>query len=65
MGKASENLNIQNLLTIEQVSAVLGCSEKTVKRRIASGDLPVIRDGRMIRVHPVDLERYIKLRRRE
>ncbi|WP_425441153.1 helix-turn-helix domain-containing protein [Ruegeria marina] len=51
------------LLTIEDVAAVLQCSLKTVQRRIDAGDLPVIRDGRMVRVHPADLDRYIKQRR--
>ncbi|GGH41559.1 DNA binding domain-containing protein, excisionase family [Cribrihabitans marinus] len=63
MGKSSTHSTFQNLLTVAQVSTVLGCSEKTVQRRIASGDLPVIRDGGMVRVHPDDLERYIRLRR--
>lgn len=51
------------LLTLSDVAEILQCSEKTVKRRVASGDLPVVRDGRMVRVHPDDLDRYVKLRR--
>ena len=38
-------------------------SEKSLDRRIRAGELPVIRDGRIIRVHPDDLERYIAARR--
>jgi len=51
------------LLTLADVAERLQCSTKTVKRRIEAGDLPVIRDGRMVRVHPDDLERYIRARR--
>ncbi|WP_410468855.1 helix-turn-helix domain-containing protein, partial [Aestuariicoccus sp. MJ-SS9] len=50
------------LLTIADVAGFLKCSQKTVQRRIGTGELPVIRDGRMIRVHPMDLDRYIKQR---
>ncbi len=55
--------NLAPLLTLQQVAELLQCSLKTVTRRIEAGDLPVIRDGRMVRVHPGDLERYIKIRR--
>jgi excisionase family DNA binding protein len=41
----------------------LGVSIKTVRRRIEAGELPVIRDGRVIRVHPNDLDRYVASRR--
>ena len=54
---------VRQLLTLSDVAEILQCSEKTVKRRVASGELPVVRDGRMVRVHPDDLDRYVKLRR--
>ena len=54
---------VRQLLTLSDVAEILQCSEKTVKRRVASGDLPVVRDGRLVRVHPDDLDRYVKLRR--
>ena len=53
----------KTLLTKNQVAEMLGISAKTIDRRIRSGELPVIRDGRIIRVHPDDLERYISARR--
>jgi len=53
----------KKLLTKKQVAGILDTSEKTIDRRIRSGELPVIRDGRIIRVHPDDLERYITVRR--
>ena len=51
------------LLTTAQTAEILNCSEKTVQRRIAAGDLPVIQDGNIKRVHPSDLARYINARR--
>ena len=63
MAKFSPEPGSPKLLTQGDVADVLRCSIKTVVRRISSGDLPVIRDGRMVRVHPDDLTRDIKLRR--
>ena len=51
------------LLSLKESSAVLGCSMKTLRRRVAARELAIIRDGRMIRVHPDDLRRYIQQRR--
>ena len=53
------------LLTMQDVAEILNCSLKTVKRRVDAGDLPAIRDGRMVRVHPEALNRYIKIRKEE
>ncbi|MEM9238543.1 MAG: helix-turn-helix domain-containing protein [Pseudomonadota bacterium] len=53
------------LLRLQDVAAILKCSLKTVKRRVDAGDMPVIRDGRMVRVHPEDLNRYTKNRKEE
>lgn len=47
------------LLTLPQVAARLSCSVATVKRRIRSGALPAYRDGRLVRVRELDLDRYI------
>jgi excisionase family DNA binding protein len=62
------NLNKQHnalepLLTEADVSKILGCSVRTVRRRIKAGELAVVRDGRMVRVQPEDLNRYIRNRR--
>ena len=51
------------LLSLADTCAVLGCSMKTLRRRIAEGAIAVIRDGRLIRIHPDDLRRYIQQRR--
>ena len=61
MTKPTEPPN--KLLTRKRVAEILDTSERTIARRIRAGDLPVIRDGRIIRIRPEDLERYIAQRR--
>jgi excisionase family DNA binding protein len=48
------------LMTVKKVAEKMDSSEKTVRRRIAAGELPVIRDGRMIRIRPGDYRRYLE-----
>lgn len=60
---AEGEVALPRLLTINAAAAILGCSLKTLRRRIEAGDLPVIRDGRLVRVHPQDLSRYVAARR--
>lgn len=57
------NNAIEPLLTPEEVAEILKTSVKTVHRRIKSGALPVIQDGRVVRVHPADLRLYIAAHR--
>ena len=54
---------IEPLLTIEECAAILNTSIKTVRRRITDKELPVIRDGGVVRVRPDDLRAYIAIRR--
>ena len=54
---------LPRLLSLAEVADRLSCSLKTLQRRIRAGDLPVIRDGRLVRVHPADLARYVAARR--
>ena len=49
-------------MTLFEVAQELGCSHASIKRRVAAGLLPVFRDGRLVRVRRVDLERYIAAR---
>ncbi len=53
----------EKLLSLSDTAEVLGCSLKTIRRRVKAGDLATIRDGRLVRVHPEDLQRYIQSRR--
>jgi excisionase family DNA binding protein len=51
------------LLTLQEAAAILRISIKTLRRRIAAGQLSAIRDGRMLRITLAELERYIAERR--
>lgn len=59
----TQNDTFERLLTIKEAAQRLNMSLKTVNRRIKAGDLPVIRDGRIVRIRPDDLRRYISQRR--
>ncbi len=59
----TEQAALTPLLTLQDSADILQVSLKTLRRRIDAGELPVIRDGRILRVHPNDLERYISARR--
>ena len=54
---------LQRLFNIKETSAVLNASEKTVRRLIRDGKLPVIRYGRMVRIAQADLDRFIAAHR--
>jgi excisionase family DNA binding protein len=57
------NSRLLPLLTIKDAGKILGASTKTLRRRIEAGELPVVRDGRLVRILPADLEKYIASRR--
>lgn len=59
----TEQAALTPLLTLQDSADILRVSLKTLRRRIDAGELAVIRDGRILRVHPNDLERYISARR--
>ena len=48
------------LMTVKDVAAGMKASEKTVRRQIAASELPVIRDGRLIRIRPKDYRWYLE-----
>ena len=50
--------DLERLLTVEEVAALENVSTKTVRRRIAAGDLRAIRYGRSLRIRPQDLRAY-------
>jgi excisionase family DNA binding protein len=49
---------------VTSVALRLGVSERHVRRLIASGELPVHRIGRAVRVSEDDLARFLAARRR-
>jgi excisionase family DNA binding protein len=59
----SSNRTAVRLLTIRETADSLGVSVETIRRRIKYGELHIIRDGRVIRIHPDDLEMFIAVRR--
>ncbi len=54
---------LPHLLTIAEVAELEGVSQKTIHRRIRKGELPIIRDGVLIRVEPADYEAWRRARR--
>lgn len=50
------------LLTIPEVAERLQVSIKTIRRWIASGDLPTVRLGHQIRIQPKDLDIFLRQR---
>lgn len=50
-------------LTIEQAAEQLGCSIRTIKRRISDGTIPVAQLGYAVRIHPDDLRALAAPRR--
>ena len=47
------------LLTLAEAAGLLGCSEKTLRRRIDAGTLPAFKDGGLMRVSERALAAYI------
>lgn len=47
------------LMTVQEVAAALHVNVKTVRRRIDTGLLQVIRMGRVIRIHPNEVKRLV------
>jgi len=53
----------EGLLTVRQVAAYLSVSEKTVRRLIATGQLRCIHIGRLTRIDPGDVSRWLSARK--
>lgn len=60
---SKNNDSLLRLLSLRDTCEILGCSMKTLRRRIDAGKLAVIRDERLVRVHSDDLNRYISSHR--
>ena len=46
-------------LSPRQVAELLGVSVKTVSRRIADGEIPASRIGRLLRIEAAEVPRYV------
>jgi excisionase family DNA binding protein len=62
--KPPTTTRVEPLLDIPAVAETLGVSERTIRRMIADGRIPVLRVGRGIRVRAADLTRLINGRDR-
>ena len=47
------------LMSAEAVGELLSVSVRTVRRMIASGEIPIVRIGRAVRIRRVDIEALI------
>lgn len=50
--------DLERLLTVREAADLENESERTIRRRIASGELRAIRYGRQLRIRPQDLRAY-------
>lgn len=48
------------LLNVDQAAEAMSVSTKTVRRLIATGEVPHVRVGRAVRIRTRDLDRYIE-----
>jgi excisionase family DNA binding protein len=48
-----------SLLTCDETAELLRCSRRTVERRIAEGELEIVRNGRRVLVTGDSLERFL------
>jgi len=53
------------LLTADEVGALIKADASTVYRLMRSGEIQTVRFGRLVRVRKVDLERFISEHRKE
>src|SRR5258708_29945816 len=53
----------ESLLTLREVAGQLAVSPRTVRRLVAAGELRCVRIGRLIRVHPGDVSRWLSARK--
>jgi excisionase family DNA binding protein len=52
----------EKLLTVREVAARLGVCRATVYAMVERGELPAVRIGSVVRVHPADLVAYLARR---
>jgi excisionase family DNA binding protein len=58
--RKSKNVKQQGLLTVRQVSDLLGICERTAFELTKTGKLPAVRIGRAVRYDPVDVAAFIE-----
>ncbi|VDG77313.1 excisionase family DNA binding domain-containing protein [Actinobaculum suis] len=50
----------ENLLSVKQVAEKVGVREGTVRRWLLAGDLQGVRAGRLWRIRPYDLDKFLE-----
>jgi excisionase family DNA binding protein len=45
--------------TVQEAARRLNCSDDSVRRRIAAGELRAVRVGRLVRIEPKEVEKFI------
>ena len=55
---------IRKLLSVKEVSEILGCTDWLTRQLIYRGELVSTKVGRLERIHPADLARYLKRSKR-
>lgn len=58
-GAAGSGSRLEPLITVGETAAILNVSVRTVWRLIASGTIPPVSIGRVVRLRPRDIERLI------
>ncbi len=61
MSKSPIDLDL--LLTVNEVADICRVSQKSVRRWIARNELIAYRLGRLVRIAPKDLDAFLKMRR--
>jgi excisionase family DNA binding protein len=54
------NKPLSSFLTVRDVAVHFQISEKTIRRLIKAGDLPVVRLGRSVRINPEVIEKIVR-----
>ena len=61
--EAERPASLAPLLDYEDTAAILKSSPRSVRRRVELGEIPIVRVGRLVRIHPADLSAYIDRQR--
>ena len=59
MTKKVQSFAHSALMSVADVADALAVSNRTVRRMIAAGDIPIVRIGRAVRIRRVDVEALI------
>ena len=54
----TKTVDLERLLTVREVADLEATSKKTIRRRIAAGELRALKAGGQLRVRPKDLQAY-------